>query len=178
MSDPLTGPVLLRVGSALVAGQAKRLLSKPFALWRTAWGASREARKSGIRVSMMPLFGWLRRSDVRGYLISATVADLSNSLDSLALLIDAPEQEQREQALRLLEIVSFALVSSQSGPTSTAIADARGRAATHSEGAATREAIARLEEKFDSRSTPLQVFEEDVKSLHPWRRARCSDHGR
>ena len=165
----MAGPALVKIGATLASGAISSVLTKPVARWRTARQTSREARDRGIVISARAIRRWLVRSDVQGYLTRATPEDLKSTMTSLARLIHGSDDIRQAQAIEMLEIVCFALLANQPAGSAAAIGDARGRSATRSEGAATREAIGAATEELKATLATSSAFDEDVRRLHPWR---------
>lgn len=167
--EPISSATVLSALEKLGAGTAsaafKNVLAKKTLRRRVAAGAAKRAKLQGIGVSKRSMRGWLARDDVRVQLAQGTDSAVGTVVRNLAWLISGvPAQRREAAALELLGMVLDEYQRALPQQDSEVFATQRLR----NDLAESRAAL------LDAMQGP-DVFEAEVRSLHPWRGATARE---
>jgi len=168
--DPVFSPSLLKAAARVASGPIARQVGRRTARLRVSWAVARQARKRGIHVSSAALRGWLARSDVQEQLQLGTAVTMPTAVSRLAWLLPGEGEQRIRDAEMVLFLVLAAFLRAQDAAAATAIAHEWQAEHTRAEGGATREAIRTTRQSILDRLSTSQMFTDQVRSLHPWRR--------
>ncbi|TNH27485.1 hypothetical protein FHG89_18045 [Micromonospora orduensis] len=140
---------------------------------RVAWSVARQARKRGVRLKWSELRSWLARPEAQDQLRTGSAKSLSTAVESLALLLPGDEQQRSRDAEVVLMLVLAAFLRAQDPAAATAVAHDWEVEHLRAEGSATREAVATTARSILDRLSESEMFMEQVRKLHPWRRDRA-----
>ena len=170
----LAGP-LLKAAASVATGPAKSLLSKKSQRVKVAFFAARKAKDRRIAVSWGSIRRWLARADAQQQLAVGTSEAVESAVSNLAWLIAGDGADRQGQAQELLFIVLIEFLRTSEPSAATALSTAWISEQVAAEGQATRDAIDRGHEAILRQLSAPQVFADDIRSLHPWRRTSAED---
>lgn len=152
---------LQKLGAGATSATFTVLLAKATLRRRVAASVTKRARLQGIVISKRSMRGWLSREDVRAQLAQGTDAAVESVLSSLSWLVSGASGRARETVAA--ELLSLVLDEYQ-----------RALPQQHSAVFGTQRIRSDLAENqtvlLDAMQGP-DIFETDVRSLHPWRGA-------
>lgn len=169
--DPALSASLLKAAARLSSGPIRRQLSRRTLRLRISWGVAREARRRGIDISWRALRGWLARSDVQEQLRLGSAATVASAVEQLAWLLPGTQEDRKRDAQTVLFLVLEKYLRVQDPATATAVAHDWQVEHTKSEGRIIRDTVHSMGESILERLSMSHLFGEQVRSLHPWRRA-------
>ncbi|MEU7905331.1 PIN domain-containing protein [Actinoplanes sp. NPDC049118] len=171
MEPAVSSALAKAAGSA--AGPVTRLIGRATIRWRVAWTVARQARKIDITLSWKTLRRWMAQPDVQDQLRLGSAERVATAVLSLALLLGGNNEQHQADAEKVLLLIFAAFLRAQDPSTAAAIASEWQVGHTRSDGDATRAAVAASERSIISRVSASGVFNEQVRTLQPWRRKRA-----
>lgn len=164
--DPVSSS-LVSVIARLGGAGLKKALARPVLRWRVSWRASRRARHAGVRVSVIAVFGWLGRGDVRSQLVEGGLQAADFALKNLAWRVSGASETD---AARVVEFVVDEYLRALPAKDAIATGFARTSNRLNEFSEVVRAGIESIPSAINERDATL---DRDLLGLHPWRTQRA-----